>query len=148
MADLTVNAAISRTELSLADLDIDDGVNYILGNGVQAGAVSWRKETVTSPFYEGRFVVHEVKDAADLKFLVYVIGETYPAVNTKVATLLQAVTEQYSYELKLNVQGQQHTWVCERADYEVAFATTTVNALKIPVQITTMRHPAPTAGAF
>ena len=148
MPELTLAAAVTRTELGLTDLDINDIATYELAKQLNNGTVSWRKEIAQSPFYEGRFVVHEVKDAVEMSLIVYVHGESYPVINTRVQTLLEAFTEQYSYDLKITVNGQQHTWTCERADYDVAFATETVNALKVPVQLTTMRHPSPVAGAF
>lgn len=148
MSDISVSASVTRNELSLGDLDLNDGVNYQLAKNFSAGSVTWRKQTVESPFYEGRYVVHEVKDAAETRLTVYVFGASYPALNSNLETLLAAFTEQSSYDVIITTEGQEHRWTCERADYEVAFATETVNALFVPVTFTMMRTPTPVSGAF
>lgn len=150
MSELTVSALVTRSGLSTpkADLDIDDGAKFILAQGLRIGSVTWRRETVQSPFVEGRVPVHEVKDAAESTVIVYCKGANHTILDQNIAELLEAFTEQYSYLLKLNVNGVNHHWTCERADYEVAFATATLNALLVPVSLSFHRKPSPVAGAF
>lgn len=148
MAELTLTALVTRTELSLAALDIDDGTNFILGKGLDAGTVSWRKEVVTSPFYAGRVPVHEVKDSVEMTLVVYILGATHATLMTNLQTLLNAFTEQSTYEVQLTIEGQSYHWTCERADYQVGFATETLNARYIPVSLSFHRHPEPAAGVL
>lgn len=148
MSDINVSAWVTRTELSLGNLDVNDGANYVLARGITPGAVSWRKQFVESPFYEGRYVVHEVKDAVEMKIPFYVHGATYAAVHANLETLLAAFTEQSTYEVHTVIEGVDHGWTCERADYEVGFVTEMFVAKMIPIQFTTMRAPTPAAGAL
>lgn len=148
MAELTVAASVTRTELQLGDLNIDDGTSFTLAQGLRIGSVTWRRETVQSPFVEGRIPVHEVKDAAESTVVVYVHGTSNAILNQNVGTLLDAFTKQYTYDLKLTVNSVNYQWVCERADYEVAFATAALNALLVPVSLSFHRKPTPFVGVF
>lgn len=150
MADLSVSAHITRANLApaLADLNLNDDVNYQLSSQVEMGAVAWRKETVTSPFVHGRVVVGAVKDAAEGSVTVYVKGNNHATLNTNLDTVITAFTEQDEYTLKLMVEGQYYYWQCERADYEVAFTTPTLKARLLPVRFSFFRHPTPVQGPF
>lgn len=150
IADLDVIATVTRAQLPFpnSELNINDGINYVLGKNVRVGAVTWRRETVNSPFVEGRVPVHEIKDAAESTVTVYCLGTHHTMLNQNIETLLEAFTQQYSYELRLNIEGINYRWSCERADYEVAFATETLVAKFVPVQLTFHRKPTPVMGAF
>lgn len=150
IADIDITATVTRANLSPpgSELDLNDGVKFIFAKGLRIGTVTWRRETVNSPFVEGRVPVHEIKDAAESTVIVYCLGATHAALNNNIAELLEAFTEQYTYELRMTVGGVNHRWACERADYEVAFATETLNALFVPVSLTMHRKPTPVAGAF
>lgn len=149
MPELDVEALVTRDELAVAsDLDINDGVSYQLAQGLRVGSVTWRREAVQSPFVEGRIPVHEVKDAAESTVVVYCLGTSNSILNQNIGTLLEAFTEQYSYRLKLKVDSVQYQWDCERADYEVAFSTPTLNALLVPVSLSFHRKPTPFLGVF
>ena len=143
--ELAVTATVTT---SSGSLDLDDGVSYRLGRQVEVGSVTWRKEVVTSPFVAGRTPVHEVKDAAEASITIHVLGSNHAELRSNLSSLLDAFTNQYSYELTITVEGETRTWTCERADYEVGFATETMSALVVPVQLRFHRHPEPVAGEF
>jgi hypothetical protein len=148
MADLAVTAVVTRTELGLENLDINDNLNYQLGRALRIGSVTWRRESVTSPYVHGRIPVHEVKDAAESSLVVHCFGETSAAAMTNLGVLLEAFTGQWDYSIALNVDGVNYQWRCERADYEVGFITETILAKLIPVSFTFHRHPIPLQGVF
>ena len=148
MSDLDVTAFVTRDELELGLLDINDGDNFILGKGIQVGKLVWRKDTVTSPYVHGRFPVREVMDAVESTLVVYAKGESHAVLTENIGVLIAPFTEQSEYELQINVEGQSYHWRCERADYEVAFATETLNALLVPVQFTIYRSPIAVAGVI
>lgn len=150
MADLLVVATVTRGNLETprVPLDINDHVNFRLGRAMKVGEVVWRREAATSPYVHGSIPVHEVKEQVDASIEVHVLAETHEELNTNLATLLEAFTDQYTYELSLTVEGQEYRWRCDRADYQIAFATPTLNALVLPVSLAFTRHPIPAAGVF
>lgn len=148
--DLTTIASVTRANLDtpLAELDINDLVNYSLGRAVRMGSVTWRKEAATSPYVDGRVIVHETRDAAEGSLVVYCMGDTHATLETNLSALLTAFTKQYSYQVKLQVEGVDHHWECERADYEVGYVTETVFARRVPVSLSFMRSPIAVQGSF
>ena len=148
IAELTIIASVTRTELTLADLDLNDMTKFILGKNLDVSSVTWRKEAAQSPFIQGRIPVHEVKDAAETSIAVYVLGATHAALSANLEELLDAFTKQYSYILRINVEGVDNQWKCERADYQVGFATETLNARFVPVKLSFFRQPTPVVGVF
>ncbi len=150
MSELFVSAEITRDGLPspLAPLNINDGVKYRLGKGLQVGSVSWRREVATSPFVYGRVAVHEVMDSAESAVEVHVLGASHAEVRSNLTPLIVAFTQQYSYELRISVEGQVNYWTCERADYKVGFMTETLAAKLVPVAFSFHRHPTPVAGGF
>lgn len=141
MADLDVNAWVTRTELQMSNLQINDGTVYTLARGLNPGTVSWRKQTVESPFYEGRYVVHEVKDAVEVKIPIYVHGTTHTNLDLNINALIEAFAHQSSFDLHVEVENRPYAWTCERADYEVGFVAEMLQAFRVPVHFTTMRVP-------
>jgi hypothetical protein len=150
MPELDLVVTVTRSGLipPLGQLDINDGTNYVFTRGFEVGAVSWRKEAATSPYVHGRVVVHEVKDAVESRLGVMVRGTSAEEVDQNLETLLQAFTQQYNYELRVTVDGQDYHWRCERADYNVGFMTEFLAARALPVALTFMRHPIQVQGAF
>jgi len=150
ISDITIAATVTRANLDppLAVLDLNDEINYTLGRQLDVGSVSWRREVVTSPFVHGRFPIHEVKDAAESRLMVYTQGADHAGLKANIEQLLQAFTEQYDYELRIQVEGQDYHWRCERADYQVGFVTEMLAARFVPVVLSFHRHPIQAAGAF
>jgi hypothetical protein len=150
ISELTVVATVTRAGLTppAAELNIDDGVNFALGRSVRIGAVTWRREVAQSPFVEGRIPVHEVKDSSESSIVVLCLGATHAALQANIGTLLEAFTQQYTYEVRLQIEGSDYHWVCERADYEVGWITETIAARVVPVNLTFHRAPTPVAGVF
>jgi hypothetical protein len=148
--DLETIASVTRSNLPdpLGELDINDGVAYVLGKNLRVASMSWRRETVSSPFAHGRFPIHETKDAAEASLSVYVLGEDHTTLQSNLGELLEAFTGQYEYLLKLQVEGQDYQWRCERSDYQVGFATETLVARFLPVELSFFRHPIPVAGVI
>lgn len=150
MSDVTLLATVTRSNLSPDPgvLDLNDGVKYTLARSINVGSVAWEKSTVTSPYVHGRFVVNERMDASEAAIGVYCLGATDSALNTNLGTLLEAFTEQHEYVLRISVNGVDHQWTCERADYEVGFITEMLAARVLPVQLSFYRNPVPVAGVF
>jgi hypothetical protein len=148
--ELDLIATISRTDLPepLGLLDLNDGVNFTVSRNVRVGSVTWRREIATSPYVAGRIPIQEVKDAAESSVGIYVAGTTAAELHANLATLLAAFTEQYTYQLRINVDGIDNQWRCERADYEVGFVTEMLAAKYLPVMFSFHRHPTPVQGAF
>ena len=150
MSDLALLATVTRSNLDPDPgvLDLDDGVNFSMGRSLDIGAITWEKTTVASPYIHGRFVTNERMAAAEGALEIYCLGNTNAACEDNLGTLLEAFTQQHEYVLRLVVNGVDHEWLCERADYEVGFITETLAARILPVRLSFYRNPVPVTGVF
>lgn len=150
MADLSIACSVTRTELSEADLSLEDPGKYsIIRDTLGPGAISWRRQTVTSAYVHGAVLVGAVKDTAVAPLGIRVIGSSDSSLMSRMSTLLAAF-EQFTYNLSVTLNGQTWTWKCEPADYSVGdsgvFQDFHLRALQQEVRFSIPRHPIPVAG--
>jgi hypothetical protein len=120
MTDLTIVAKVTRTALSLGDLDINDHTSYVLAGPSAMGAqVSWDRRQVSAPWVDGDITV----------------------------SLITAFCQD-RYTLMITVGSQQHAWDCEAADYMVQFDTVHLHALYAVTTFQVPRKPVALSGAF
>jgi hypothetical protein len=147
--DLAITSTISRTELALPALSLNDHTTYTL-IGIGPGAVTWKRQYASSVFVHGDVLVNAVKGHGNLPMMVRVKGTTQAAVDTNLAALLRAL-DQFSYQLSITIAGVTWTWNCDLADYSVddggefskfyKLAKQTIVTAQIP------RNPIPVAGS-
>lgn len=149
MTDLTISALVSRTQLALADLDINDHVDYVLA-GPQAfgGAVQWSRKQVSAPWVDGEITVERHRTNVTEPLSVYVAGTSISDLDANLGTLIAAF-QQDRFTFQLVVGGANHAWDCEAADIsQVLYDTTHVVAKYVTVTFAVPRKPIPLAGAF
>lgn len=150
MADLVIAASVTRTELGLADLSLENPGSYrVVSAG--PGSVSWRRRVAASPYCHGEALVSAVKEEVTQALVVRVYGSTAADLNTKTAALLRAF-DQFDYRLSLTIDGVTSTWACQPANYSpmgrgelepnLLRARMQAYALEIP------RNPIPLIGAM
>lgn len=147
MSSLTLSVLVDRTELSLADLEINDGTTYIVTDRVNPGAVSWRREQVTSPYVDGAVTVSRAKEIVEGQIVVDVLGATQGAVQNSIATLIDAFTQD-QFELTFSMDGTIYKWQCEAADYIVNWDRVRFINRKVSVGFQFPRQPVPLTGPY
>lgn len=151
MADLTLDASVTRTELSLSALDlVQDGI-YDLVDGTGPGSSSWRREAATSPYMHGDAQVSAVLDVMRAPLVMRVYGSTHSQLDSRIADLLNAFS-QFEYTLTLVIGGVTHQWLCNQADYAVgdggAIDKFPMMVRQQIVHFEIPRQPIPLAGAY
>ena len=114
MSDLTVAATITRTELGLDPLDIDDGANYELVTA-GPGARAWAREWAVSPVVHGGTQVSARLEIQNRLLVVRCKGSTATALENASKALVAAVS-QSSFTLSISLDGRANTWKCFCAD--------------------------------
>lgn len=149
MADLTLVAKIKRDLLSLADLDINDGVNYaIAGPAAWGGAVRWKREQIDSPDIHGEVTIHRKMTNGTDPLTIYAKGSTHTSLDTAMATL-KAAMFQHRFVLQIGVNGQDHQWDCEAADLEgLTWDTAHVYNRIVAMTFSIPHYPIPLVGAL
>lgn len=142
---LTVVASITRTALGLTDLDLNDHTNYVISDGFDAGAVSWRREQAESPYVESKITIGRVRDIVEARIGIQVRGATHADIAANVKTLIDAFTQDVFY-LSISLDGTVYRWEGEAADYTMEWNRERLHN-KFPLMaFGFLRHPVPTTG--
>ena len=113
----TFAASVTRTALSLADLNLFNPGSYEVEPPTGPGQVTWRRQYATSPYVEGSSLVTAVRDQVSSTLVVRCFGASASALETNTAALIAAFS-QFSYTLTLTWDGVSHVWACDPADYQ------------------------------
>jgi hypothetical protein len=147
MPDLTISGTITRTELSLAALDLNTGGYKIIEWG--PGAVEHEKMTVASAYIDGSFLMNSKKMQVESALGIRVTGSTQVDCWNKMGALLRAF-EQFEYTLSIVMDGTTFTYTCDPADYAVGdgglIQKFHLMAYKQEVKFLIPRRPTPTSG--
>lgn len=116
ICDLDLGLLITRTELGLADLDLNDGTVYVMAlDGIRPRGESWRREFARSPNVPGQRVVHAVLEADPLQVDVICKGDTWFDAHQNYETAVDAF-RQTTFNVTETVDGVTHLWQCTEAD--------------------------------
>lgn len=117
MSNLTVSYTISRTA------PLGGGVALQLENPgsyrvVKAGpgSVTWIREVAKSPFAHGATQIGATKDETVAPLTVRVYGTSAADLEAKTAAMLAAF-DQFDFVITATIDGVQHSWACNNADY-------------------------------
>lgn len=138
-------ASISRPELGLADLNINDHTNYYVAPGTFGATVSWRRQTVSSPWIEGQFTVGAVRDQVEDKLVVEVKGADQLSLQNNVKALIDAIS-QSSFSMTMSLDTAYYTYACEASDYTIDWTNTRWIGRQVQVTIALRRSPVPVNG--
>lgn len=138
-------ASVSRPELGLGDLNLNDHVNYYVAPGIFGGTVSWRRQTVQSPWIEGTFTVGAVRDQVEDKFTVEVKGADQAGLQTNLQNLINAFS-QSSFNVTVQLDTAYYTYACEASDYTIDWTNTRFMAKQVQVTFNLRRSPVPVNG--
>lgn len=147
MSNLTITAHVTRTELGKGVLQLNDGDNYrVSAVGFDPGAVTHRTEYATSPYVQGGLLVNAVRDLVQGGLTVDIYADTHAELQTLIGDLVEAVSEQRTYDLHVVIEGQTYAWRCDRSDYSVGWVHERLHALVVPFTIQFNRDPNPIQG--
>lgn len=148
VSDISLSAKVTRTDLGLGDLDINDSTNYrIAGPSVMEGTTSWERNQVSSPWVEGDITISRRRGNVTSQLAIYVNADTIGDMMSKTRTLVDAFT-QNRFTLQINMGTAVNQWDCEAADYTVQMDTAHVYNMYSVVTFSLQRKPIPVAGAF
>jgi len=148
MTDLSIVAKVTRSLLSMSDLDINDHSSYVVaGPSAMGGQVSWDRRQVNAPWVDGDITVSRRRQNVTEPLTIYVKGSTQAEMDTRIATLIQAFCQD-RYGLQMIVGSANHAWDCEAADYQVTLDTVHFHALYAQAVFQIPRKPVALSGAF
>lgn len=124
------NGALSHRDSGIRHFDVEvswndqwislnDHVRFVLGaESLGERTVSRRRTTITSPFYDGEYEVHSVRENVKEVLQVYVLGPSQSQV-TEHLLLLEDAFEQFVYNVRVTMDEHREVWTCQSADWSV-----------------------------
>lgn len=149
MADFVFDVVITRTLLGLANLDLNDHVNfYVAKDNMFGAAVQYNRNQITSPYMDGAVTVNRQKQAVQDQLTIEILPTANLALlATNIQSLIAAFTQD-SYTLAVTMGSQTNTYNCEAADYTVSYEQSRFNARRASVTFQFIRQPNPASGVF
>ncbi len=145
MTDLTVAASVTRDDLGLGTLNINDHSNYILTSTILGGTVAWQKNQVSSPYVDGDITITRRRPTVMEPFEVHVYGTSGGSLMTNASTLITAFSQD-SFSLSIAINSATRQYECEAADYTIEYAHTKFSVNMCTVRFQLPRSPVPTVG--
>jgi len=100
-------------------ISLNDHLRFIVGaESLGDKTVARRRTTVTSPFYDGEYEVHSVRENVRESLQVYVLGPSQSQL-TEHILLLEDIFEQFVYNIRVTLDEHREVWTCQSADWSV-----------------------------
>jgi hypothetical protein len=100
-------------------VSLSDGMRYYVSpEEFGTHTQTLRRITAQSPFYEGTYLIHAVRENVQENVVVHVLGVSQNDV-TENLLLLEELISQPSFKLRLTMQDHVETWSCQQADYVI-----------------------------
>lgn len=142
---LTFTANVTRTDLGLANLNINDYTKYITTTQIMGGQVTWQRNSVSSPYVDGDVTISRRRPSVNDVFAINVIGTTHAIVKTNLQTLVQAFLQD-KFNIIITVDGATYQYECETSDYSVEWNHAKFHEKMITVTFNVMRKPIAISG--
>lgn len=118
--------------------------------GFGPGPRTYKRETISSPFTRGRWLIDAQLDQSLAPLSIWVGGSTASQLSSRLTSLL-AVFDQLTYTFQAVIDGVTFQWACEPADVSLgsdgAFDFWDLGAFQQVVHMMIPRDPLPVAGA-
>lgn len=141
----TFAATVTRSDLGLADLNINDGTNFKVSNEILGGTVTYDRNVVSSPYVNGDITVHRRRANVQERFAVYVYGSSQAVLRANVKTLIDAFSQD-TFNVTISLDSDPNTYQCEASDYTVEWSNAHIFSLQVRVMFNLNRKPIPLAG--
>lgn len=148
MADFDYfDADITRTELGLPPLSVNDHQRYILGPQLLGGTNAWLRQTAKSPYVDGEVTVGRTLGIVEERMSIEVLAGDALELQANLATLVDAVS-QSRWTLSIRSDDSVYAYDCEAADYTVGWDNTRRMVFRSTVQLSVRRQPKLLTGGF
>lgn len=147
MADLDMSVVISRDNLALGPLEINDGYIYQIGDQFLGGQVSYDRQEVGGPNTDGSLTTGRTLQKVQEPVAVEVWGRTNLDASLRNAALqanidaLSAAFMQNTFTLSVTIDTAVWEYSGEAADVQITWMGTRFMAKKGKVTFTVPRQP-------
>lgn len=144
-----MSVVVTRDSLGLADLQINDFINYYVGSEFLGAGVTWNRNQVSSPFLDGQVTTFRNRQNVSEPATVEVLADEPNLLQIAQNTLVQAFLQDFFNVLIVIGTGTHKATYqiqCEAADYTVAWTGPRWLATQGQVKFTVPCQPVPIVG--
>jgi len=122
-------------------LNVNDGSSYKIAKGsFENSATTFRKDEVTNPFVEGKYVVNALRENVTEALNIYVLGTDNITVRNRIQTLVDAIRVN-QFLIKVTLGNAQQIWQCFAADFTINTQLEFLHSRRATVNMTVTRNP-------
>ena len=99
-----------------------------------------RRITASSPYYEGTYLVHAVRENVQETLSINVLGASQNQV-TENLLMLEELVSQPSFRIRLSMGDHVETWSCQQADYTIQRGHIMMHNTRAVMKISVSRLP-------
>jgi hypothetical protein len=136
----TVAISVTRSDLGLASLNINDHLDYKVGSEILGSMVTYDKKKVSSPYVNGDITVHRRRGNVNEKFSVYVYGADQAELRTNTIALIEAFS-QNQFNLIITLDSVEYSYQCEASDYQIGWSNAHMFSKQVLVTFNLDRKP-------
>jgi|LauGreDrversion4_2_1035121.scaffolds.fasta_scaffold436237_2 hypothetical protein len=112
---MDLSVTLSRTLLSLADLEINDHENYYIAE-LGDLSVAWRRVVTSSPYVDGEITTQRSRQNTNRQVTVEVLGTDWGNAQANARALIDALSQD-EFEMTITQDTEVTTYLCEASDY-------------------------------
>lgn len=120
---------------------VHDGFNYYVApDDFGEHAQTQRRITASSPFYEGTYLIHSVRENVTEQFTIHILGASQNDVTENILALEELVT-QPSFKIRMILGNHAETWSCQSADYSISRGHVYMHSTRAAMRVSVPRLP-------
>jgi len=148
MPELSLQVEISRDNLGLLPLDINDHTNYYVAGDFLTGQLSWNRNQVGSPFLDDQITVYRTLNRVTRALTVEVLGTSIATMNTNMITLVAAFMQDTFHLAVVADTDLNLEYNCEAADYQVGWTGPRLIQRQVSITFNVPCAPIPVVGGY
>lgn len=145
--DLTLSVSVTRTALALADLQINDHLDYYIGPQFFGGSQAWQRNQVGSPFIDGQVTTYRTKQMVTEQVQIECLGGDAVELEANITAVYDAFMQD-SFNVSIVYNGVTLTYQCESADVTKLWTGPRLIANQGQLNFSVPRQPNPIVGAL
>lgn len=121
---------------------LTDGIRFYMSTedfGDKAQVL--RRITAASPYYEGTYLIHAVRENVQEMLTIGILGSSQNQVTENIL-LLEELVSQPSFRLRLTMGDHAETWLCQQADYTIQRGHINMHNTRAQMKLAVPRLPA------
>lgn len=142
---LAFTATVTRSDLGLSSLNINDHIKYITTTQIMGGQVTWQRNSVSSPYVDGDVTISRRRPSVNDVFVVDVIGANHATIRTNLQALVAAFLQD-KFNIIITLDGATYQYQCETSDYSIEWNHAKIHDKRITAQFNVMRKPIAVSG--